>query len=215
MNELLEAARQLQDFCDGQGWRSSFIGGIAVQRWGEPRVTRAVDLTLLTGFGVEGDFIDQLLAAYRGRIADAGAFAGRHRAVLLQTAGGVGIDVSLGGLPFEDGMVSRATNFSFGPGLDIRTCSAEDLIVLKLFASRPLDLRDAEGVAVRRSRRYLTRSLACGEGMRVRRVMDRSRNSASVTCTSLIIGLSVSLCFFDVALRHSPSEWRLRGHSDG
>jgi hypothetical protein len=39
--------------------------------------------------------------------------------------------------------------FSFGPGLDIRTCSAEDLVVLKLFASRPLDVRDAEGIVLR------------------------------------------------------------------
>ena len=35
------------------------------------------------------------------------------------------------------------------PGLVIRTCSAEDLLILKLFASRPLDLRDAEGIALR------------------------------------------------------------------
>ncbi len=46
-------------------------------------------------------------------------------------------------------MIRRASPFSFGPGLDIRTCSAEDLVVLKLFASRPLDIRDAEGVVVR------------------------------------------------------------------
>lgn len=146
---LFETARQLQDFCDGLAWRSCFIGGIAVQRWGEPRLTRDVDLTLLAGFGGEGDFIDRLLAAYHGRIEDAGAFARRHRVVLLQTAEGVGIDVSLGALPFEVSMIDRATIFSFGPGLDIRTCSAEDLIVLKLFASRPLDVRDAEGVAIR------------------------------------------------------------------
>ena len=37
----------------------------------------------------------------------------------------------------------------FGPEIEIRTCSAEDLIVLKLFASRPLDIRDAESGAVR------------------------------------------------------------------
>jgi hypothetical protein len=149
MIDLFETARQLQDFCDGQGWRSCVIGGIAVQRWSEPRLTRDVDLTLLAGFGGEGDFIDRLLAAYQGRIENAGAFARRHRVVLLRTTGGVGIDVSLGGLPFEESMVSRATVFSFGPGLDIRTCSAEDLIVLKLFASRPLDIRDAEGVVIR------------------------------------------------------------------
>lgn len=117
MIDLFEAARQLQVFCDGQGWRSCFIGG--------------------------------LLAAYRGRIQDAREFARRHRVVLLRTPDGVGIDVSLGALPFEERVISRATLFSFGPQLDLRTCSAEDLIVLKLFASRPLDLRDAEGVAVR------------------------------------------------------------------
>src|SRR5690349_15334238 len=57
MIDLFETARQLQAFCDGQAWRSCFIGGVAVQRWGEPRLTRDVDLTLLTGFGGEAPFI--------------------------------------------------------------------------------------------------------------------------------------------------------------
>jgi|HubBroStandDraft_1064217.scaffolds.fasta_scaffold02493_4 hypothetical protein len=149
MMNLFEAARQLQVFCDGQGWRSCVIGGLAVQRWGEPRVTLDVDLNVLAGFGAEGRYIDALLAAYAARIRDAGEFARRHRVLLLRTPDGVGIDVSLGALPFEERVVGRATLFSFGPGLDIRTCSAEDLVVLKLFAARPLDIRDAEGVAVR------------------------------------------------------------------
>ena len=38
---------------------------------------------------------------------------------------------------------------SIVPGVSLRTCSAEDLIVMKLFASRAIDIRDAEGVAVR------------------------------------------------------------------
>lgn len=149
MIDLFETARQLQSFCDGQGWRSCFIGGIAVQRWGEPRVTRDVDLTLLAGFGGEAPIVDILLAAWPPRIADAREFALRHRVLLLGTPAGVGIDVSLVALPFEENVVSRATDFSFGPGLEIRTCSAEDLVVLKLFASRPLDIRDAEGVVLR------------------------------------------------------------------
>ena len=33
------------------------------------------------------------------------------------------------------------------------SCSAEDLIVLKLFASRAIDVRDAESVALRYSRK--------------------------------------------------------------
>jgi hypothetical protein len=71
MMDLFEAARQLQTFCDGQGWHSCFIGGLAVQRWGEPRVTLDVDLTVLAGYGGEGRFIEALLAAYPARLADA------------------------------------------------------------------------------------------------------------------------------------------------
>jgi hypothetical protein len=58
-----------QAFCDKQGWRACFVGGIAVQRWGEPRVTRDVDLTLLTGFGSEDDFVDLLRELARLRSA--------------------------------------------------------------------------------------------------------------------------------------------------
>jgi hypothetical protein len=149
MNDLLGAACQIQEFCDHQQWRWCFIGGIAVQRWGQPRVTLDVDLTLLTGFGSEDVFIDVLLSRFSARIADAAAFARQRRVLLLKTDEGYGIDVSLGALPFEECVVSRASGFVFEPGLELRTCSAEDLIVLKLFASRAIDVRDAETVTLR------------------------------------------------------------------
>jgi len=116
MIDLFAAAKQLQHFCDGQGWRSCFIGGIPVLRWGEPRVTLAVDLTVMAGFGGENRFIDALLGAYSPRIDGARAFAERYRVLLLTTPGGVGIDVSLAALPFEERVVNRATSFSFGGG---------------------------------------------------------------------------------------------------
>ena len=94
MNGLFRAARQLQEFCDAQGWRSCFIGGLAVQRWGQPRLTVDVDLTLPAGFGNEAAFIDPLLDTYEGRIADARDFALRHRVLLLRAAGGAGIGSS-------------------------------------------------------------------------------------------------------------------------
>jgi nucleotidyltransferase AbiEii toxin of type IV toxin-antitoxin system len=153
MSKLLRSARQLQDFCDAQDWRFCFIGGIAVMRWAEPRVTRDLDITLLTGFGQEDSFIQPLLAAYLPRIENAAEFARRQRVLLVKTPDDIGIDISLGALPFEELAVNRATAFEFDPGLTIRTCSAEDLIVLKLFASRPLDIRDAEGVVVRHRER--------------------------------------------------------------
>jgi hypothetical protein len=149
MNDLLEIARELESFCDSQGWNSCVIGGLAVLRWGEPRVTRDVDLTLLTGFGAEESFVSILLGRYPARVAEPATFARKNRVLLLQTPGGVGIDISLGALPFEECVVRNATEYAFSPGLSFRTCSAEDLVVMKLFASRPLDIVDAKGVVLR------------------------------------------------------------------
>ena len=153
MNDLLDIARELQSFCDRQGWNSCVIGGLAVLRWGEPRVTRDVDLTLLTGFGTEESFVRVLLAEYPARVADPIPFARKNRVLLLQTVGGVGIDISLGALPFEECIVRNATDYAYSPGLSFRTCSAEDLVVMKLFASRPMDIRDAESVVFRHHER--------------------------------------------------------------
>ena len=49
MNEVIRAAAELQTVCEEECCRFCFIGGLAVQRWGEPRETVDVDLTLLTG----------------------------------------------------------------------------------------------------------------------------------------------------------------------
>ncbi len=59
-------------------------GTVMKQRWGEPRETVDVDLTLLTGFGGEGPFIHALLDRYEGRIDDAAGFARANRVLLLR-----------------------------------------------------------------------------------------------------------------------------------
>lgn len=149
MIDLLHGALELQEFCASHGWSSCLIGGIAVLRWSEVRATRDIDLALLTGFGGEESFVDALLERYDSRIPDARDFALRNRVLLLATREGIGIDVSLAALPFEAEAVRRASLFEFAPQLKLLTCSAEDLMVFKLFASRPLDIRDAEGIAIR------------------------------------------------------------------
>jgi hypothetical protein len=149
VNALFIAAADAEAFCQSHGWQCAVIGGLAVQRWGEPRQTRDVDLTLLTGLGGEARFVDGLLARYASRIPDARQFALDRRVVLLTTALGVPLDISLGGLPFEVRLVERATPFEFEPGLAITVCSAEDLLTLKAFADRPQDWIDIEGILVR------------------------------------------------------------------
>ena len=149
MNGLFETAAHVQRFCLERRWRFCFIGGLAVQRWGEPRQTRDVDLTLLTGFGGEEAFVDALLEAFRGRGDDPRTFALRNRVLLLQTENGTGVDVALGALPFEERAVERATDWTVGGGIALRTCSAEDLVVYKAFAGRPQDWIDVEMIVSR------------------------------------------------------------------
>ena len=71
MRDLFLLANELQTFCRRRGWRFCFIGGIALQRWGEPRLTADVDLTILTGYGGEADYIAELCHAFAGRVPDA------------------------------------------------------------------------------------------------------------------------------------------------
>jgi hypothetical protein len=111
MNPIFAAAYDLQTFCQRAGWRFCFIGGIAVQRWGEPRFTQDADLTLLSGFGAEAQYIDTLLARYPGRLEDARDFALQTRVVLLTGLDGVPLDIALGAMPFEERTVMRASHY--------------------------------------------------------------------------------------------------------
>lgn len=149
LDPILAAAWELQEFCGGRRWRFCFIGGIAVQRWGEPRFTADADLTLLTGFGGEEVFVDALLDRFRPRRADARDFALRYRVVLLEATNGIPLDVALGAAPFEEDSVRRASAFPVGDGRMLLTCSAEDLLAHKVVANREKDWLDIEGVLVR------------------------------------------------------------------
>lgn len=151
MNEVIQAAAELQSVCKAHGWRFCFIGGLAQLRWGDPRETVDADLSLLTGFGGEERFVRTLLEHFEGRIADADSFALERRVLLLRSGKGVGLDVMLAGLPYEELIVERSTDFAYPPDVTLRTCSAEDLIVLKAFAGRTQDWADIERVIVRQT----------------------------------------------------------------
>lgn len=152
MKALFNLAYKLNTYFEMQGWKFCFIGGIALQRWGRPRLTTDVDISLFTGFGNEELFIDQLVKFMKPRIADAKSFALNNRVLLLKSEGNIGIDIALSGFPFEEDIINRATPFEFIKNKPILTCSAEDLIVLKAFAERGQDWVDVEGVIIRQDK---------------------------------------------------------------
>jgi len=153
MNDVMTAAMELQEFIRSKEWAFSIIGGIALVRWGQPRTTSDVDVTLLAGFGNEESYVDALLTKFKARMSNPKEFAIQNRVLLLQSSGGIGLDVALGALPFEERAVSRATEFDYGQGVQLLTASAEDMVILKSFASRPQDWIDVEGILVRQAER--------------------------------------------------------------
>ena len=140
MNALYQAALEVQDFFESRGWRFCIIGGLAVVRWGQPRATLDVDVSLLTELGSEAEYIEAILEQFAGRLPDSAEFAMQSRVVL---------DIALAGFPYEEQVISRATPFEYAAGVPLITASAEDLVVLKSFAGRAQDWSDVEGILVR------------------------------------------------------------------
>ena len=163
MNVLFEAAKEICDFMAAQKWEFCIIGGLAVQRWGEPRTTLDADFTLLANWEEEEPYVNALLRQFESRISDGHAFALSHRVLLLQASNGCDVDVVLGALPFEVEMVKRAKKMEFAPNINLPCCTAEDLIIMKAFAGRPRDWNDTESIALRQSgldEEYITTQLA-------------------------------------------------------
>ena len=149
MNGIFEAAAEIQQFMQQRDWRFCFIGGLAVIRFGEPRATQDVDVSLFAGFGEEESYVDAILGRFAGRIKDARTFGIQNRVVLCRTSNSVPVDIALAAIPFEEQMIRRATPFEFSPGAALLTASAEDMVVLKSFAGRDRDWLDVEGILAR------------------------------------------------------------------
>jgi hypothetical protein len=153
MNGLYAAALELQQFFQMRDWRFCIIGALALVRWGQPRATHDVDVSLLTGFGEEPRYVDELLAKFAGRLANAREFALENRVLLAQATNGTPLDIALAAFPYEERVIARASPFTFAPEVTLITASGEDLVVLKAFAARDQDWVDVGGIVERQASR--------------------------------------------------------------
>ncbi|MGH3182022.1 MAG: hypothetical protein ACRDOE_08970 [Streptosporangiaceae bacterium] len=112
-------------------------------------------------FGNEDPVIDGLLSRFTARFDNAREFARRHRVALLAADNGVPVDVALGALDFEKRAVQRASAWDVDEA-SLGTCSAEDLVVHKVFAGRDQDWVDVAGI-IQRQRGALDRDLVLDE----------------------------------------------------
>jgi hypothetical protein len=120
----------------------AIVGGVAATLQGEPRATRDIDAVVLIPEDEWGQFLQSAEAfGFVPRRRNSLEFAKRSRVLLLEHRSGIGIDVSLGALPFEQEMIDRSRRVTLS-GVELQLATPEDLIVMKSLAMRPNDLTD-------------------------------------------------------------------------
>ncbi len=151
MDSQTTGLQELSAFMEGQGIGYAVIGGLAVQIWGEPRFTLDIDVTVLVNMPQEEQFVRTVLSHFTPRVSDPLEFALEHRVVLIKSASGCNIDLTLGLPGYEEGMIERARLIELESGASVRICTPEDLVILKAVAGRAKDWQDIEGIVIRQA----------------------------------------------------------------
>jgi len=146
---IFRVAAGVQAMLNAKNVAFCFIGGIPLQRWGETRYTKDVDLTVFCDLGTEDGMLCVLEKYLSARIEDATSMAHVARMYLSRSPEGVEVDVSLGFTPYERRMMERAVDMDFGVDVPLRICCAEDLVVTKTLAGRGQDWVDLQRVIQR------------------------------------------------------------------
>lgn len=144
---LLSALGDLVRWLDAANTPSMVIGGVAASVLGQPRLTQDVDALAILP---EDRWASTLDTASRfgivPRIENPLDFARRSRVLLMKhVASGIDIDVTFGGLAFEQAAVENSEQHEIG-GVSVRLPRVEDLLIMKAIAHRPKDLQDIEGL---------------------------------------------------------------------
>jgi hypothetical protein len=128
------------------------FGGQAVLLYGEPRLTRDIDITL----GIAPDQparVLQIIEDLQLRILvdDAAAFLKQTFVLpVLDPGTDIRIDFVFSLTEYERQAVDRGKMMRIS-GVDVRFVSLEDLIVMKIIAGRPRDLEDVASVICKNS----------------------------------------------------------------
>ncbi len=144
MSNLL---KDLAQSLDKKGIPYMIIGGQAVLVYGEPRLTRDVDLTL----GVTPEELSQILEAIQKLnlqilVEDVEDFVRRTWVLpTLHPTSGLRVDFIFSWTPYEQQALKRAKTIEID-GYPVNFASPEDVIIHKILAGRPRDLEDVRTI---------------------------------------------------------------------
>jgi len=125
------------------------IGGQAVLVYGEPRLTRDIDITLGASLDRLAEVVAAAAAAGLKPLVDPETFV-RETMVLpcADAVTGMRVDLVLSDSAYEEQALRRTRSVRMGV-VDVRFVSPEDLVVHKLIAGRERDLEDVRSVVAR------------------------------------------------------------------
>jgi hypothetical protein len=153
-DRVVEALAVLSRAFAKRGHRWYVFGAQAVILWTQPRATFDLDVTVFLGTARTSGLVRDLERAGFARrpgLTDQVAEIGRVLP-MQHVATELLVDVVLGGPGIEEEFAARAVPVRIGK-VDVPVISAEDLIALKVLASRPKDLLDVRGILASRGRR--------------------------------------------------------------
>ena len=126
------------------------IGGQAVLLYGEPRLTRDIDITL--GMGVNGlDKIKKIIKAIGLKILVEKEKEFVERNMVLPTIdkkSGIRVDFIFSFSPYERQAIERGRDIKLGRTL-VKFASLEDVVIHKVIAGRARDLEDVKSILLK------------------------------------------------------------------
>jgi len=146
MENLLQSIVALQQRLSNAGIPSVVIGGVAVAAWGEPRVTRDVDLKVQLERGDADRLLTVLAPDYVSLLPDPRQALQKQAMIFVQDTLGTRLDLLLADTPYDVVAIQRGRDVELQPGVAVRVCSPEDLVIYKLISTRPRDHEDAQSV---------------------------------------------------------------------
>ena len=128
------------------------IGGQAVLLYGEPRLTRDIDITL----GLNTEYVNELLKVIRELslkpIPENIKLFVQQTMVLpaLEETTGIRVDFIFSFTTYEIEAIKRARKITI-MGQEVCFASPEDVIIHKIFAGRPRDIEDVRSIILKNS----------------------------------------------------------------
>jgi len=129
------------------------IGGQAVLLYGEPRLTRDIDITL--GVSVEGlDRVKKIVAiiGLKSLVRKEKEFVERNMVLpTIDQKSGIRVDFIFSFSPYGRQAIERVKDIKLG-GTSVRYASLEDVVIHKVIAGRARDLEDVRSILIKNPR---------------------------------------------------------------